>query len=121
MWSKGYHTGVDFAVPVNTPVYAVQSGKVENANWGKAYGIQIVIDQDALHDGTPQRIAGNWAIYAHLTKSNVTAGQRVEKGDLIGYTGNTGNSSGPHLHFEVRNNKRWSAGQDVNPQPFLDA
>ena len=120
-WSKGYHTGVDFASPVGTPVYAAQGGTVENANWGRAYGVQIICDQDALNDGTPQRIAGGWAIYAHLSKSNVKAGQRIEKGDLIGYVGSTGNSTGAHLHFEVRNNKRWSAGQEVDPQPFLDA
>jgi murein DD-endopeptidase MepM/ murein hydrolase activator NlpD len=120
-WSKGYHTGVDFAQPVGTPVYAVQGGTVTKANWGKAYGTQIVIDQDALNDGTPQRIAGGWAIYAHLSKSNVIAGQRVEKGDLIGYVGNTGNSTGPHLHFEVRNNIKWSAGTERDPMPFINA
>lgn len=118
-WSKGYHTGVDFAMPVGTPVYAAQGGTVTGSSWGKAYGTQIVIDQDPLNDGTPQRIAGGWAIYAHLSKSNVTAGQRVEKGDLIGYVGNTGNSTGAHLHYEVRNNARWSAGTEVDPMPFI--
>ena len=121
MWSKGYHTGVDYAQQVGTPVYAVQGGTVANASWGKAYGTQIVIDQDALNDGTPQRIAGGWAIYAHLSKSNVTAGQRVEKGDLIGYVGNTGNSTGAHLHYEVRNNIKWSAGTERDPMPFINA
>ena len=120
-WSKGYHTGVDFAQPVGTPVYAVQDGIVTNANWGKAYGTQIVIDQKALNDGTPQRIAGGWAIYAHLSKSNVTAGQAVKKGDLIGYVGNSGNSTGAHLHYEVRNNIKWSAGQEIDPMPILGA
>jgi len=111
MWSKGYHTGVDFAVPLNTPVYAVADGKVANANWGKAYGVQIVQD---LGDGS-------FCIYAHLTKSNVAAGHEIKKGDLIGYTGNTGNSSGAHLHFERRNNIRWSAGQDLDPTSILGA
>lgn len=120
-WSKGYHTGVDFAAPVGTPVYAAQDGTVTNATWGAAYGTQIVIDQKALNDGTPQRIAGGWAIYAHLSKSNVKAGQTVKKGDLIGYVGNTGNSTGAHLHFEVRNNIRWSAGKEVDPMPFIGA
>ena len=120
-WSKGYHTGVDFAQAVGTPVYAVQGGTVLAGGWGKSYGIQILVDQDPLFDGTPKRIAGGWAIYAHLSKSNVTAGQRIEKGDLIGYVGNTGNSTGAHLHYEVRNNQRWSAGTEVDPMPFIGA
>ena len=55
MWSKGYHTGVDFAVPVGTDVLAVADGEVANANWGKSYGTQIV-----------QKVEGGWVIYAHL-------------------------------------------------------
>lgn len=111
MWSKGYHTGVDFAVPINTPVLAVADGKVANANWGKSYGTQIVQD---LSDGS-------FCIYAHLSKSNKKAGDAIAKGEIIGYTGNTGNSSGPHLHFERRNNIRWSAGQDLDPAEILGA
>lgn len=111
MWSKGYHTGVDFAQPVGTPVLAVADGKVANANWGKAYGTQIVQD---LGDGT-------FCIYAHLSKSNKKAGEAIAKGELIGYVGNTGNSSGAHLHFEHRNNIRWSAGQDIDPAEILGA
>ena len=111
MWSKGYHTGVDFAQPVGTPVHAVADGTVANANWGKAYGIQIV---QSLGDGT-------FCIYAHLSKSNKKAGEAIKKGELIGYVGNTGDSSGPHLHFERRNNIRWSAGQDLDPMEILNA
>lgn len=111
MWSKGYHTGVDFAQPVGTPVLAVADGKVANANWGKAYGTQIVQD---LGDGS-------FCIYAHLSKSNKKAGEAIAKGELIGYVGNTGNSSGAHLHFERRNNIRWSAGQDLDPAEILGA
>ena len=111
MWSKGYHTGVDFAQPVGTPVHAVADGTVANANWGKAYGIQIVQN---LGDGT-------FCIYAHLSKSNKKAGETITKGELIGYVGNTGNSSGAHLHFERRNNIRWSAGQDLDPMEILNA
>lgn len=119
-WSKGYHTGVDYAVPVGTDVYAMQGGTVTAANWGKSYGTQIVIDQDALNDGTPNRIPGGWAIYAHLSESLVKPGQRVEKGQLIGKSGNTGNSTGPHLHTEVRNNIKWSAGVERDPMPFIN-
>lgn len=112
MWSKGYHTGVDFAVPVGTNVIAVADGKVASANWGKAYGTQIVQkikDQDT------------WVIYAHLSKSLVKVGDEIKKGQHIAESGNTGNSSGPHLHFEARNNIRWSAGQDVDPKGILES
>lgn len=111
MWSKGYHTGVDYAQPVGTPVHAVADGTVANANWGKSYGIQIVQN---LGDGT-------FCIYAHLSKSNKKAGEPIKKGELIGYVGNTGNSSGAHLHFERRNNIRWSQGQDLDPMELINA
>jgi len=110
MWSKGYHTGVDFAVPQGTQVLAVADGVIENANWGKAYGTQLV-----------QRVAGGWVIYAHLSAAHVKAGATVTKGQVIGLSGNTGNSSGPHLHFEMRNNIRWSAGKDIDPAGILGA
>ena len=110
MWSKGYHTGVDFAVPQGTDVLAVADGKIAPANWGKSYGTQVV-----------QKIEGQdtWVIYAHLSKSLVKAGDEVKKGQHIGESGNTGNSSGPHLHFEARDNVRWSAGKDVDPAGVL--
>lgn len=110
MWSKGYHTGVDFAVPVGTDVLAVADGVIENANWGAAYGTQLV-----------QKVDGGWVIYAHLSKALVKAGDKVKKGQHIGESGNTGNSSGPHLHFEMRNNIRWSAGEDIDPAKVLKA
>lgn len=109
MWSKGYHTGVDFAVPQGTDVLAVADGKVANANWGKAYGIHIVHD---LGDGT-------FVIYAHLSKSLVKVGDKIKAGQHIGESGNTGNSSGAHLHFERRDNIRWSAGKPIDPTEIL--
>ena len=108
MWSKGYHTGVDFAVPVGTDVLAVADGKIEAANWGAAYGTQLV-----------QKVEGGWVIYAHLSKALVKAGDKVKKNQHIGESGNTGNSSGPHLHFEMRDNIRWSAGKDIDPAKVL--
>ena len=108
MWSKGYHTGVDFAVPVGTDIIAVADGKIENANWGKAYGTQLV-----------QKVPGGWVIYAHLSKALVKPGDVVKKGQHIAESGNTGNSSGPHLHFEMRDNIRWSAGKDIDPAAVL--
>jgi len=110
MWSKGYHSGIDMAVPVGTEVIAVADGKIESANWGKSYGIQAV-----------QKVAGGWVIYAHLSELDVKSGQEVKKGQKIGKSGNTGNSSGPHLHFEMRDNIRWSAGTDIDPQAILNA
>jgi murein DD-endopeptidase MepM/ murein hydrolase activator NlpD len=108
MWSKGYHTGVDFAVPTGTDVLAVADGKIEAANWGAAYGTQLV-----------QKVDGGWVIYAHLSKALIKAGASVKKGQHIGESGNTGNSSGPHLHFEMRDNIRWSAGKDIDPKNIL--
>lgn len=122
LWSKGYHTGVDYKAPIGTEVYAVQGGTVIDGSWGKAYGTQILVDQEALNDGKPNRIAGGWAIYAHLSQSLVKPGQKIKKGDLIGRVGNTGtNTTGAHLHYEVRNNKRWSDGTEVDPMPFINA
>jgi murein DD-endopeptidase MepM/ murein hydrolase activator NlpD len=108
MWSKGYHTGVDFAVKIGTPVLAVADGKIANANWGKSYGKQIVMAVD-----------GGFVIYAHLNAVRCKPGQKVKKGQIIGESGNTGNSSGPHLHFEMRDNIRWSAGKDIDPKEIL--
>ena len=110
MWSKGYHTGIDMAVPVGTEIVAVADGKIEPANWGKSYGIQAV-----------QKVAGAWVIYAHLSELDVKPKDEVKKGQKIGKSGNTGNSSGPHLHFEMRDNIRWSAGTDIDPQTILNA
>ena len=110
MWSKGYHTGVDFAVKTGTPVLAVADGKIETANWGKSYGTQAV-----------QKVDSGWVIYAHLSKLDVKPKDIVVKGQQIGLSGNTGNSSGPHLHFEMRNNIRWSAGHDLDPKEILEA
>lgn len=107
-WSKGYHTGVDFACPIGTPVLAVADGVIENANWGKAYGNQVV-----------QKVAQGWVIYAHLNAVRCKPGQAIKAGQIIGESGNSGNSTGPHLHLELRDNKRWSAGEDLDPTALL--
>lgn len=112
-WSCGYHTGVDFACPQGTEVYAARDGKVLEAKngvtWGGSYGNAIIIDHGN----------GKRAIYAHLSKINVKAGQKVTEGQLIGLSGNTGNSSGPHLHFEVRVSPWKYANKDVNPETLI--
>jgi murein DD-endopeptidase MepM/ murein hydrolase activator NlpD len=107
-WSSGKHTGVDFAVPVGTPVLAVADGKIENASWGKAYGKQVI-----------QKVDGGWVIYAHLNALRVKPGATVKKGQIVGESGNTGNSTGPHLHFELRDKVRWTGGKALDPKEIL--
>lgn len=108
-WSTGYHTGVDFAVPSGTNVLAACNGVVLQASWGTAYGEQIVV---ALADKT-------FVIYAHLSKVLVQPGNKIKKGQHIAESGNSGNSSGAHLHFERRNAVKWSAGVELDPTPIL--
>ncbi|WP_406864452.1 transglycosylase family protein [Streptomyces sp. HUAS MG47] len=106
-WSSGYHTGVDFPVPTGTSVRAVAHGKVVSAGWAGAYGYQIVIRHDD----------GRYSQYAHLSALNVRDGQRVGAGQRIARSGSTGNSSGPHLHFEVRTGPGY--GSDIDPLAYL--
>lgn len=87
-----FHEGMDFACDVGTPVYATGDGKVTTATWHSGYGQHIDISHGY----------GYTTRYAHLSKLAVKPGQQVKRGDLIGYSGNTGKSTGPHLHYEVR-------------------
>jgi murein DD-endopeptidase MepM/ murein hydrolase activator NlpD len=107
-WSKGYHTGVDYAVPVGTDVLAVADGVIENANWGRSYGTQLV-----------QKLDGGWFIYAHLSSTLVKPGDKVKEGQVIAKSGNTGNSTGPHLHAELRSKSHWSSGTDLDPAALI--
>ncbi|MFI8093965.1 peptidoglycan DD-metalloendopeptidase family protein [Streptomyces sp. NPDC086080] len=107
MWSSGYHTGVDFSVPTGTSLKAVGSGTVVSAGWAGAYGNQVVIK---LSDGY-------YAQYAHLSSLSVSAGQTVSGGQQVGLSGSTGNSTGPHLHFEIRTSPNY--GSDVDPLSYL--
>ncbi|MFF3314806.1 transglycosylase family protein [Streptomyces sp. NPDC003035] len=108
-WSSGYHTGVDFPVPTGTSVQAVATGKVVSAGWGGAYGYEIVVRHDD----------GRYSQYAHLSALTVREGQRVNAGQRIARSGSTGNSSGPHLHFEVRTGPGY--GSDIDPLAYLRA
>jgi murein DD-endopeptidase MepM/ murein hydrolase activator NlpD len=108
-WSKGYHTGVDFPVPTGTSVKSVASGSVVSAGWGGSYGYQVVIRHGD----------GRYSQYAHLSAISVRDGQTVSAGQRIGRSGSTGNSSGPHLHFEVRTGPGF--GSDVDPIAYLRA
>jgi murein DD-endopeptidase MepM/ murein hydrolase activator NlpD len=108
-WSKGYHTGVDFPVPTGTSVKAVAAGHVVSAGWGGSFGYQVVI----------RHADGRYTQYAHLSAISVKAGQSVVGGQRIGRSGSTGNSTGPHLHFEVRTGPGF--GTDVDPVAYLRA
>ncbi|MFF8275794.1 transglycosylase family protein [Streptomyces lateritius] len=108
-WSSGYHTGVDFPVPTGTSVRAVATGRVVSAGWGGAYGYEVVIRHDD----------GRYSQYAHLSALTVREGQRVSGGQRIARSGSTGNSSGPHLHFEVRTGPGY--GSDIDPLAYLRA
>ncbi|MGW0711266.1 transglycosylase family protein [Streptomyces sp. NPDC002643] len=108
-WSKGYHTGVDFPVPTGSAVKSVASGQVVTAGWGGSFGYQVVI----------RHSDGRYTQYAHLSAISVKDGQHVGAGQRIGRSGNTGNSTGPHLHFEVRTGPDF--GSDVDPIAYLRA
>jgi murein DD-endopeptidase MepM/ murein hydrolase activator NlpD len=104
MWSSGYHTGLDLAAPTGTPLKAVHSGTITEAGWSGSYGYLTVL---TLEDGTEVR-------YAHQSSINVSVGQQVSTGDVIGRVGATGNVTGAHLHLEVR-----VGGGDVDPMAWL--
>ncbi|MEL7687137.1 M23 family metallopeptidase [Citromicrobium bathyomarinum] len=98
------HNGVDLAAPSGTPIYATADGTVERANYFGSYGNYIQIGHGNAIETR----------YAHLSRIIVADGQEVRKGDLIGYVGSTGRSTGPHLHYEVRID-----GKAVDPRPFM--
>lgn len=106
-YAAGRHTGMDFAAPSGTPVYSAMSGVVTRVGSEGAYGNAIHVRQA---DGTT-------ALYAHLSRYNVKKGQKVKAGQGIGKVGDTGRSSGPHLHFEVRTQDRY--GSDINTNSWL--
>ncbi|MEU9999972.1 M23 family metallopeptidase [Streptomyces sp. NPDC050848] len=109
LWSSGSHSGVDFHAAYGTKVVSVGSGTVVEAGWGGAYGNNIVI---RMNDGT-------YTQYGHLSAISVSVGQTVTPGQQIGISGSTGNSTGPHLHFEARTTAEY--GSDINPVAYLRA
>jgi len=102
--ASSYHKGVDWAVPTGTPVYASCGGTVIKAGWGSGYGYCVYISHP---DGRVTR-------YGHLSKVLVSAGQSVSQGQRIALSGNTGVSTGPHLHFEIL-----IGGSQVNPLKYI--
>ncbi len=97
------HKAIDFAAPSGRPIYATADGVVSKAGWGTGYGMVTIIDHE--HIGHYE------TVYAHMSRSYVKEGQEVRQGQLIGLVGNTGRSTGPHLHYEIRENHR-----KVNPR-----
>lgn len=98
------HKGMDFSAPRGTPIYASGDGKVMRADSGSSgYGKHIRIDHGFGYETR----------YAHLYKYNVKKGQKVKRGDIIGYVGSTGRSQGPHLHYEILKD-----GEHINPINF---
>ena len=98
------HKGIDWATPIGTSIYASCGGTVKSAGWQSGYGYCVVINHP---DGRQTR-------YGHLSKTLVSAGQSVKQGQIIAYSGNTGISTGPHVHFEILIN-----GTQVNPLNYL--
>ena len=102
--ARKMHKGMDFTAPRGTPIFASGDGVVTRAdNRSSGYGKHIRIDHGY----------GYLSLYAHLSKYNVSKGQKVKRGDLIGFVGNTGRSEAPHLHYEV-----WKDGEKINPINF---
>ncbi len=103
--TKG-HTGVDLAAPQGTDIHAAEGGVVIVAEWWSGYGNTVIIDHG---DNV-------WTLYGHIRNDGIKVekGEHVKKGQKIAEVGSTGNSTGPHLHFEVRIN-----GSPVDPMPYL--
>ncbi len=99
------HAGLDFAAPQGTPIYATANGVVKHAgNTGNGYGNYVVIDHGFSYE----------TLYGHMVRVKVRAGQKVRRGEVIGWVGSTGKSTGPHLHYEVHKN-----GVPVDPIYFF--
>lgn len=100
------HKGLDIPGPIGTPIYATADGTIGRAQWVSGYGKYVEVE----HGNAIQ------TRYGHMSGLNVVSGQRVKQGDIIGFMGSTGRSTGSHLHYEVR-----IAGEPVNPMSFLAA
>jgi murein DD-endopeptidase MepM/ murein hydrolase activator NlpD len=98
------HTGMDFTAPIGTEIYATGNGVVSKIEMnGRGYGNNVIIDHGYGYE----------TLYGHMSRIKVTVGQKINRGDLVGLVGNSGTSSGPHLHYEVRKNNN-----PINPVNF---
>lgn len=98
------HKGIDLPAATGTPIYATADGVVGKADWFGGYGLFVELEHGANLETR----------YGHMSRIAVAEGQRVRKGEVIGYVGSTGRSTGPHLHYEVR-----IAGEAVNPTLYM--
>jgi murein DD-endopeptidase MepM/ murein hydrolase activator NlpD len=94
------HAGIDLAAPVGTPIMATADGVVGRAGWAGGYGLMVAVENGG----------GRETRYAHMSRIAVAPGAQVHAGEVLGYVGSTGRSTGPHLHYEMRVN-----GQPVDP------
>ncbi|MFY8004058.1 MAG: M23 family metallopeptidase, partial [Chitinophagaceae bacterium] len=94
------HQGLDFTAPQGTPIYATADGVIKEANFVQGYGNHVVINHGY----------GYQTLYGHMVRIKARAGQRIKRGEVIGYVGSTGKSTGPHCHYEVHRN-----GKPVDP------
>jgi murein DD-endopeptidase MepM/ murein hydrolase activator NlpD len=101
---REFHTGVDIPLRIGTPIKSTANGTVSYVGWRYGYGLVVIVSHSY----------GFVTWYAHLSRSAVRSGERVEKGQIIGYSGATGNVTGPHLHYEVRRN-----GTPQNPKDYF--
>ena len=101
---RARHNGIDIPGPIGTPIYATADGIIGRAQWVNGYGNFVEIEHGNAIETR----------YGHMSRLNVTAGQHVHRGDVVGFMGSTGRSTGSHLHYEVR-----IGGAPVNPVPFV--
>ncbi len=102
---REFHNGIDFIAPYGTPIYPTGTGTVERAEWSSGYGYHVIIDHGY----------GYKTLYAHLSEVKVTVGAVVDPERIIGYLGNTGRSSGPHLHYTI-----FVDDTAINPRTYLE-
>jgi murein DD-endopeptidase MepM/ murein hydrolase activator NlpD len=107
-WSKGYHTGLDYAVPTGTDVHAIADGTNRQCKLGSQLWCAVSVCYQWRLDYLCPPIS-------HTCK----AWQKIKAGQVIAKSGNTGNSTGPHLHVELRNHIRWSLGSDMDLSPLI--
>jgi murein DD-endopeptidase MepM/ murein hydrolase activator NlpD len=111
---RKFHEGIDFSAPTGTPIYATGNGRVSYVHYSNGgYGNRLEIDHGFNYK----------TVYAHLSKFAVKKGEKVRRGQIIGYVGNTGKSTAPHLHYEVRKNNRpvnpiYYFFNDITPEEF---